>query len=79
MPASEAVDLDGEEVDLAPVGELVYTVGKEGDEAGQGGAEGGQAGGLDFGGEGVLGDEEAALEVVAAVDEDEEVAVVDVA
>ena len=79
MPAGEAVDLDREELDLAPVGEFVYAVGKEGDEADEGGTEGGQAGGLDLRGEGVLGDEEAALEVVSAVDEDEEAAVVDVA
>ena len=48
VPAGKAVDLDGEELDLAPVGDLVYagfTVGvagaKERDETGEGGAEGG--------------------------------------
>ena len=54
-------------------------VGEEGDEVGYGGAEGGEASGLDGGGEGVFGDDEGALEVVGAIDEDGEVAVVDVA
>jgi len=79
VPAGEVIDLDGEEFDLVPVSEIVYAVGKEGNEAGDGGAEGGKASGLDHGGEGVLGDEEGALEVVCAIDEDGEVAVVDVA
>jgi hypothetical protein len=46
---------------------------------GDGGAEGGEASGLDPGGEGFLGDEEGTLEVICAIDEDGEVAVVDVA
>ena len=79
VPAREAVDLNGEKFDLVPVGELVYAVGEEGDEAGDGGAKSGEAGGLDFGGEGVFGDDEGALEVVGAIDEDGEGAVVDVA
>jgi hypothetical protein len=79
VPVLEAVDLNGEELDLVPVGELVYTVGEERNEARERGAEGLETGRLDVGGEGVLCDEEAALEVVAAVDEDQEGAVVDVA
>ena len=65
VPAVETVDLDGEELDLVPVGDLVYAVGEEGDEAGDGGPEGGEASGLDRGGEGVFGDDEGALVVVA--------------
>ena len=86
VPAGEAVDLDGEELDLVPVGELVYAgfvVGaagaEEGDEMDDGGAEGREASGLDVGGEGVLGDEEGALEVLGSIDEDGEGAVVGIA
>ena len=31
VPAGEAVDLDGEEFDLIPIGDLIYAVGKRGD------------------------------------------------
>ncbi len=30
VPAFETVDLDGEEFDLVPIGDLVYAVGKKG-------------------------------------------------
>jgi len=79
VPAGEVIDLDGEELDLIPFGQFVHAIGKEGNEAGDGGAEGGKAGRLDYGGEGVFGDEEGALEVVGAIDKDGEGAVVDVA
>ncbi len=49
VPACEAVDLNGEEFDLVPGGDLVDAVGEEGDEADEGVAEGGEAGGLDAG------------------------------
>ena len=79
MPAGEAVDLNGEELDLVPVGDLVDAVGEEGNEAGD--ARRGRRAGrrVGFGGEGVFGDEEGALEVIGAIDEDDEAAVVDVA
>ena len=78
VPAGEAVDLDGQELDLIPIGDLIYAVGKRGDETGDAGAEGGDTGGLDRGSEAVLGDEEGALEVVATRDQDGEGAVVGV-
>lgn len=79
MPAGEAIDLDGEKFDLVPVRDFVYAIGEKGDEVSDGGAKGGKASGLDLGGEGVLGDDEGALEVICAIDKDGEVAVVDVA
>jgi hypothetical protein len=86
VPASEAVDLNGEELDLAPACELFdagFVIGaagtKKGNKARDGGAEGGQTGGLDVRGEAIFGDDEGALEVLGAIDEDSEGAVVDVA
>lgn len=86
VPAGEAVDLDGEKLDLVPVGELIHAGfvagaagAEEGDEVGNGGTESWQASRLDFGGEGALGDNEGDLEVFGSIDEDGEVAVVNVA
>ena len=79
VPALKTIDLNGEEFELSPVGDLVDAVGEEGDETGEGVVEGGKAGGLDVGDEGVLGDDEATLVVVAAGDKDEELAVIEVA
>ncbi len=79
VPALETVDLDREQIELIPGSDLGDAVGEEGDEMDEGLAEGGQAGGLDRGGEGVLGDDVSALEVVSAIDEDEAGSVVEVA
>ena len=77
-PAFEVVDLDGEELDLVPGVELGGAAGEEGGELLEAGVEGFEAALLD-GGEGAFGDDEAGLEVVVAVDEDEDAAEVDVA
>ena len=77
VPAFEVVELHGQEFDLVPGGKFVDAIGEKRGKACDGGVEGGKAGWLD-GGEGVLGDDEAALEVVGAVDEDEAGAEVEV-
>ena len=77
-PALEVVDFYGEELDVVPGVELGGAAGEEGDDALDGLLEGFEARGLD-GGEGAFGDDEADLEVVVAIDEDDEAAVVDVA
>ena len=79
VPAGEAVDLNGERSELIPCGDLVDAIGKEGDEADEGVAKGRETRRLNVGEEGVFGNDEAALEIVAAVDKDGEAAVVDVA
>ncbi len=72
------IDLDGEELDLVPGVDLGGAAGEEGDDALEALAEGGEAVLLDAE-EVALGDEVADLEVVAAVDEDDDAAEVDVA
>jgi hypothetical protein len=76
-PAFEMVDLDGKELDLIPGGDLVDAVGEERRERDEGGAEGGETGGPDGALEGAFADDEAGLEVVGAVDEDEHLAEVE--
>jgi hypothetical protein len=49
VPVLEVVDLDGEELDLVPGGELADAIGEEGCEVGEGGAEGFEAGGPEEG------------------------------
>ena len=77
-PLLEAIDFHGEELDFVPGVEDGGAAGEEGDDALDGLLEGGEAGGLDLG-EGTFGEDEADLVVVVAIDEDDEVAVVDVA
>jgi hypothetical protein len=79
VPAVEDVDLDFEEFDLIPVGDLGYAVGEEGCDADDALVDGFEAGGFDVGLEGVFGDDEGALVVVGAVDEDDDAALIDVA
>jgi hypothetical protein len=77
-PFFKMVDLDGEELDLVPGIEMGGTSAEEGGELLDAGAEGFEAALLDDV-EVVFGDDVAGLKVVAAVDEDERAAVVDVA
>ncbi len=78
-PALEVVELDGEEFDLVPgVDGLSAAIGEEWGELRDAGLERGETLLLD-GGEGAFGDDDAGLEVVVAVDEDEGATVVDVA
>jgi hypothetical protein len=77
-PVLKVVDLDGEEFDLVPGVDLGGAASEEGDDALDALLEGGDAVLLDFG-EGVFGDEVADLEVVVAIDEDDEAAEVEVA
>jgi hypothetical protein len=77
-PVAEAVDLDGEELDLVPWIELGCAAFKEWDDSDETFVEGIEAAGLDIG-EGTFGNDVADLEVVDAVDEDDQAAVVHVA
>ncbi len=74
----ETIDLDGEELDLVPGVDLGGAAGEEGNDALDALLEGGEAFLLDLR-EGAFGDDVADLEVVDAIDEDDEAAVVDVA
>ena len=77
-PFSETVDLDGEELGLVPRVDLGGAAGEEGNDALDAFAECGESLLLDLR-EGAFGDDVRDLEVVDAVDEDDETAVVDVA
>jgi len=76
-PFEEAVDLNGKQLDLVPGVDLDGAAGEEGNDALDALLEGGKTFLLDCG-EGVFGDDVADLEVVVAIDEDDEAAVVDV-
>lgn len=78
MPAGETVDLNGEKLDLIPISDLMHTVGERRNQTNESLAECGKTRRLDPAGEGTFCDDEATLEVIAAVDEDEQAAVVDV-
>ena len=77
-PVLKTVHLNGEELDFVPGVDLGSAAGEEGDDALDALLEGGEAFLLDLG-EGAFGDEVADLEVVVAIDEDDETAVVEVA
>lgn len=77
-PLQEAVDLDGEELDFVPGVDLGGATDEEGNDVLDALLKGGKTGLLNLG-EGVFGDDVADLEVVVAIDEDDEAAVVDVA
>ena len=72
------VDLYGEELDLVPRVDLGGAIGEERDDACDALLEGGEAFLLDLR-EGAFGDEVGDLEVVDAVDENDEAAIVNVA
>ena len=77
-PLLETVDLDGEELDLVPGVDLGGATGEKGNDALDALLEGGDTGLLNLG-KGAFSDDVADLEVVVAVDEDDEATVVDVA
>jgi hypothetical protein len=77
-PAFEVIDLDGEQLDLVPGVEAGGAAGEEWGDALNTFAEGRKACLLDLG-KGSFGDDVGGLEVLDAIDEDEETAVVDVA
>ena len=73
VPLPNAIDRDGEQLDVIPALELVDTVAQHRGEADNVLTKGRQAGLLDTV-EPILGNDESALPVVAAVDHDEHVA-----
>ncbi len=77
-PVTKAIDLDGEEFDLVPGVDLAGADGEERDDALDALLEGWDALLLDLR-KGAFGDEIANLEVIVAIDEDDEAAEVEVA
>src|SRR5258706_302378 len=78
VPALEAVDLDGQQLDLSPIADLGGALGSEWHHAGNAGLERGQPGAPDFSG-GALGDHIRALPIIAAVELNEDPAGVETA
>ena len=79
MPAVEAIDLDAEKLDLIPAVISSTRSARKGRCAAMRWRKASRPAGLISVVEGVFGDDEGALTVVGAIDEDDEAAVVDVA